>query len=382
MSEAPRAEGGLNGRHPQERPREPHWSRMNECTSAAGIRTLLFLGKMLGPRALHALTLPVLAGYWASNARLRRDVFEYQHRIAAALLSRPDGRSLLGIPGHPFAHLLKHGARWRPSWRSGLAQLSHFGDALADKFAASAGPASGLAQPGLLIENDAFFSGDAASQGCVLLTSHAGCQELLSREARLRTGHELAALQYTGHAERFNALLKAAGGEPPDITFFEVGRFTPALAMELSERVERGAYVILAGDRTPIGSEASASAPFLGAPARFPTGGALLAALLRCPLRMMTCTRAFPSDLPAPPAASAEDAPRALPDGRFWIPPSKGGRVYRVRFASISEAPSVPRRGRAEALAELIAEYARELEREILRSPLDWFNFFDFWKSA
>lgn len=378
MTRTPAAEGGADPAR-QERPgKAPHWSQMQECTSAAGIRLLLLLGRALGPKALHAMTLPVLAGYWLASPRLRSTIFDYQRRAAQALLASPQSRALLQIPGHPLAALLHEGAAWSPDARSGLAHLSHFGDAIADKFAASAGPQSGLAQPGLLIEDGGLFANDADRTGCVLLTSHAGCQELLAREARLRTGHELVALQYTGHAARFNALLKAAGGEPADVSFFEIGRFTPALAIELSERVEQGAYVILAGDRTPIASEAAAAVPFLGAPARFPTGGALLAALLKCPLRMMTCTRAYACDAPE----AYGTGPQTLSDGRFWIPPSKGGRIYRVRFASISEAPSAPRRSRDEALKTLMAIYARELERDILRSPWDWFNFFDFWKTA
>ena len=34
---------------------------------------------------------------------------------------------------------------------------------------------------------------------------------------------------------------------------------------------------------------------------------------------------------------------------------------------------------RKEALRRYVADYAAELERIIVRSPLDWGNFYDFW---
>ena len=128
-------------------------------------------------------------------------------------------------------------------------------------------------------------------------------------------------------------------------------------AMALADRVEQGAYIILAGDRTPIGSEkAVAEVDFLGAKAPFPTGGALLALLLKCPLRMMTCTRR--ASISGDPAGSAR---------------------YRVKFASLDESPAAPRREREAWLKRMAQAYADNLAAEILRSPRDWFNFYDFW---
>lgn len=55
--------------------------------------------------------------------------------------------------------------------------------------------------------------------------------------------------------------------------------------------------------------------------------------------------------------------------------------AYRVRFDSIEEAPSASRAERAERLEAWMARYAANLERELARSPYDWFNFYDFWKT-
>lgn len=167
------------------------------------------------------------------------------------------------------------------------------------------------------------------------------------------TEHEIVILQHTAHARKFNDLLAKAGAKPPQATFFEIGEtLSPALVMELSERASKGAYIILAGDRVPMGSDAAASVSFLGDPARFPTGGALLSLLLGIPLRMMVCTR-----------------------------PDLKERRYRVCFYSLCEKPPRVRRAARDAwLASMAALYAGSLEAELLRSPLDWANYFDFWE--
>ncbi|HAI49879.1 MAG TPA: acyltransferase, partial [Enterobacteriaceae bacterium] len=40
----------------------------------------------------------------------------------------------------------------------------------------------------------------------------------------------------------------------------------------------------------------------------------------------------------------------------------------------------LPRATRQQALQEAVDRYAARLEYYALRSPLDWFNFFDFWQ--
>lgn len=102
----------------------------------------------------------------------------------------------------------------------------------------------------------------------------------------------------------------------------------------------------------PMGSEASQAVPFFGSPARFPTGGALLADLLGLPLRMMVCTR-----------------------------PKAKERRYRVKFFELAAAGRIPRKARAEHLQNMAARYAMHLEEELKSSPLDWANYYDFWES-
>lgn len=355
---------------------EPHWSAIGEKTSCTGIRTLLFIAKHFGLTPFRWALKPVLLFYWLTNARLRRDVLDYQRRVGKAIAATAADNETLKSDQAKLAGLLS-----KPGTRTGLLHLERFAETILDKIIAASGHNLEKRQLFLDVIGNEWFDADAPNQGAVILTSHAGCQELLSREAKFHTGHALVVLEHTGHARRFNEMLERAGrhGETseqntdsasyasssastpkPRCEFFEVGALSPSLAMALAERVENGAYLILAGDRTPIGSEkAVASVPFMGDNALFPTGGALLALLLKCPLRMMTCTR----------TASHPDDPT-------------GSARYRVHFESLDEKPAASRREREAYLQRMAATYAQSLQREIVASPFDWFNFFDFWRSA
>lgn len=326
---------------PPQRPGAPEWPGIAESTSVLGIRTLLAVHRLLGERTFRLVLKPVLALYWLTNPRLRAAVGGWQrraHRLSGCL-DPWGGRVTLG---------------------SGIAQLERFALAILEKFTAL----SGRGTPAEVDpSDDGFFRTDPPERGMVILTSHTGCQELLLSRAAGVTRRPFVILQHTAHARRFNELLGEVrrrgvrkADAPPEPVFIEIGaELSPAVVMTLAEQAARGAVIVLAGDRVPMGSDAAAAVPFLGDPARFPTGGALLAMLLNVPLRMMVCTR---------------------PDGRV--------RRYRVRFAELSANPPRLRRSARDSwLRDMAAAYAAILQEELLgspSSPFDWANFFDFWE--
>ena len=308
-----------------------HWARFNEKTSIAGIRLMLAIEKTLGHTPFTIVLGPVLLFYWLSDARLRRVSLEWLETV------------------NRHAPFLKK----RPGHIDGLRHLTRFADTILDKFLASAGR---LDEKSLTVENDAIFRQDAPTSGAVILTSHAGCQELLSAVSGDFTRHDIVVLQHTAHARQFQALLEKAGIRRGTIRWIEVTDITPGTAMELADRVDKGAYLIVAGDRVPVGSDKGrTTVSFMGREAELPTGGALLALLMHCPLRMMTATR----------NPTGEGLPR-----------------YRVRFESIDESPRAARGHRDDWLRNAMQTYATYLEADIAKSPYDWFNFFDFWKKT
>lgn len=320
-------------RQPLHSSKLPEWPTLTERTSVLGIRILLFIHRHCGALPFRIVLRMVNAVYWLTSPRLRAVVCDYQRRVDQAA---------------PF--LLKYFGTSAPSARSGLAQLERFSLAILEKFCALSREDHLAA---LDVSGDEPFRKDAPKAGCVILTSHTGCQELLSQASPAYSSHPIVILQHTGHARRFNELLERAGARPPQVELFEIGAaLSPALVMELADRASQGAYIVLAGDRTPMGSEASQAVPFFGSPARFPTGGALLADLLGLPLRMMVCTR-----------------------------PKAKERRYRVKFFELAAAGRIPRKARAEHLQNMAARYAMHLEEELKSSPLDWANYYDFWES-
>ncbi|MNC02239.1 hypothetical protein D3C75_496110 [compost metagenome] len=86
----------------------------------------------------------------------------------------------------------------------------------------------------------------------------------------------------------------------------------------------------------------------MGRPAPFPQGPFILAAALRCPVILMMVLRE---------------------QGKL--------RIHAEHFA---DPLLLPRATRQQALQEHIDFYAQRLEFYALRSPLDWFNFYDFWQ--
>ena len=124
--------------------------------------------------------------------------------------------------------------------------------------------------------------------------------------------------------------------------------------MLLSEKIEQGEFIVIAGDRVPVASNPRVTiANFLGAPAAFPIGPYVLASILQCPTYLLF----------------------SLQQNRYG-----GERKHaEIHFELLRETIRLPPKGRDEALQPLVADYAARLQHYCARAPLQWFNFYDFW---
>ncbi|QBK05258.1 acyltransferase [Hylemonella gracilis] len=311
-----------------------HWADIGESTFATGLLFLYGVHRWLGRWPFRLFLYPVVFYYWASRPLARRASLDYLRRLQAA-------RAVFPRP---------------PGGRQGLHHFLAFADSLLDKLLALSGR--------YRFEHMRFTGREPVlamiqrGQGGIFVTAHVGCLELC-RAAAADYAHpfQLTVLVHTAHAERFNRILQRLGqadgaASTPRVQLMQVSEITPATAVLLAEKVARGEFVAIAGDRVPVTASKTVRVPFLGAQAAFPIGPYVLAALLRCPLYLMACTRV------------------TLGGGRH---------TYQLHFECLAEHATLPRASRDAALTELATRYARSLEDTVARSPYDWFNFYPFW---
>ncbi|KWR74655.1 LpxL/LpxP family acyltransferase [Cupriavidus sp. IDO] len=296
-----------------------HWSRIGEATCVWGVWCLYGLYRVFGRPVFRAVLYPVVTYYWLMHGAARRASLDYLRRVQPAAGAAPGAR-----------HTLRH--------------LFSFADTLLDKLLAIGGRYAfgNVRREGAEVMLRQIESG----RGGIIVTAHMGCLELCRVLAKHRAGLRLTVLVHTAHAQRFNRIL---GRLDPQSTLqlYQVDEISPATAQELADKVRAGEFVAIAGDRAPAHGGRAVSVPFLGAPARFPVGPYVLAALMECPLFAMGCIR--------------------------------HGDGHLLRFTELAREVKLPRGSREQALTGYATSYANWLAELLVMSPYDWFNFYDFW---
>lgn len=299
-----------------------HWSRIGEATCVWGVWCLYAIHRLFGRLAFRAVLYPVVTYYWLAHGAARRASLDYLRRV----------------------HRATGAAGKAPGARQTLRHLYAFADTLLDKLLAIGGRYAfgNVTREGA----DVMLRQIESGRGGIIVTAHMGCLELCRVLARHRAGLRLTVLVHTAHAQRFNRIL-ARIDPSATLQLYQVDEISPATAQELADKVRAGEFVAIAGDRAPAHGGRAVSVPFLGAPARFPVGPYVLAALLDCPLFAMGCIR--------------------------------HGDGHLLRFTELAREVRLPRANRAEALAGHAGSYADWLTQLLVLSPYDWFNFYDFW---
>lgn len=295
-----------------------HWAAINEASFVGGMRLLFWICRVFGRWPFRVVLYPVLLWYVATQGRARRASSAYLARVGAR---------------HGFIGVMRH--------------FGAFAEAILDKM---------LLWGGLFDFSKVSLHGAEplmqmieSRRGALLVCAHLGNLDLC-RALSLRTpGLKVTVLVHTRHAQAFNAML-AKLDPRSQLNLIQVTEMTPSMAMQLSERIERGEFVVIAGDRVPVSDAPRvAMAPFLGQPAAFPIGPYVMASVLGCPIYTMFAVRQ--------------------------------GERHELHFECLRERVSLPRGARERALGELAADYAARLEHHVRRAPFEWFNFYDFWQN-
>ena len=300
-----------------------HWSALAELGAAFGLRIGIGVYRLIGRRGCLLVMAPVVVWFYLSAGARRRASRDFLERAFAA-----------------------GGVTHRPGPRDGLRHFMRFAERILDTVSAWAGGMKpgelDLADPAALarLRDD--------PRGCILIVGHLGAADISRALLDPATRGRLLVLAHTGHALSYNRILQDVSPDTA-LNVIAVTDIGPDTAIALRDHVERGRWIVIAGDRTPVhGPSRIARVPFLGAPAPFSQGPYVLAALMECPVWLLFCR--------------------------------KEGKRYRLTVEPFAERIVLPRGARNAALAGHAARYAARLQAHALADPFQWYNFFDFWE--
>lgn len=308
----------------------PHWARQQEVKGLWGMRLMLLVWRLLGRKAFSLLLYPVVGVYWLTAATARRASQQWITRVREQLAARQ-------MPIPPTLSSYRHFLR--------------FGEAMLDKIASWRGE--------LQFGRDVIFTAGAEEalnisdpRGKLLLVSHLGDVEACRALAQLQGGKTINALVFSENAQRFKQIMTEMAPQA-GLNLMPVNDIGPDTAILLQEKLDRGEWIAIVGDRIAVNPQRGGEwrvcwSRFMGQTAPFPQGPFILAAILRCPVNLLFALRQ---------------------QGKL--------RIYCEPFA---DPLLLPRADRQQALQHIIDRYAERLEHYALQSPLDWFNFFDFWR--
>lgn len=303
-----------------------HWSRQSERGTYWLMWLSLQLYRVCGRPGALLVLYPLVTYFYLTNAPARRASRQFLERV------------------HEHGGALDHPPRAGDIYR----HFFTFADCIVDRLEAWRGK---------LRHEHVQFNGQhmlleevQRGRGAMLLTSHLGnielCRGLNDQLRNLR----MNVLVYNHHAPRINRIIEKSNPNSR-LKLVDIRDFGMQTAAMLEQQVRDGEFVAIAADRTPPSlNQHVVPARFLGREAPFPTGPFIIASLLRCPVYLMTCVRR---------------------DGH-----------YEIDVVHFAEQVTLSRNRRQEDLRHWAQRYAEDLEARALETPLQWFNFYDFWEHS
>lgn len=223
-------------------------------------------------------------------------------------------------------------------WRDVFAHIYSFATTLLDRVFMAAGDFDkfDVTIEGLALVDRALQAG----KGCVLLGSHLGSFDLLLLASSAMGGRRVSVMMRVDPRAR---LRRIAGIDDSAFNLIPVGRLDSYLRAH--EALSQGGVVAMLADRT----DGAASLPvrFMNRLTTMPTAPHILAARSEAPILMF-----------------------------FGL--YENGNRYRIKFVECGTAAAANCRG-AE-LQPVVDTYAAVLERYARCHPLNWFNFYPYWK--
>ena len=184
-------------------------------------------------------------------------------------------------------------------------------------------------------------------KGAILLGSHLGSFEVLRTLGVMQRSFPLKVLMDTEHNQNITRFFDALN---PSIAGTVIAPDRPDTLIRVRESLEAGCFVGMLGDRV-FGADKITRCQFLGAPATFPAGPVVLAAMMHSPVILF-----------------------------FGL--YRGGNRYEIYFERFADEIVLDREHRAEELRSWMQRYVARLEYYACLAPDNWFNFYPFWDEA
>lgn len=185
----------------------------------------------------------------------------------------------------------------------------------------------------------------ASGRGCILLGSHLGSFEVLRALGVTLRQLPIKVLMNIDHNP---TITRFANRLNPEVAATIIPIQGPETLLKAKESLEEGCLIGALGDRV-VAPDKVTRCRFLGKPTDFPTGPALLAALLQCPVILTFALY-------------------------------RGGNRYDVYFERLAERIVLDRRDRRTDIQRWMQRYADRLEYYARGAPYNWFNFYDYWQ--
>lgn len=294
------------------------WRRVPEVGTVLGIRFVVGLATFCG-RPVATWFLSVLALYYTlSSSRVRRSSRAYLARVG-----EPTTLAAVRRHVHTFARVALDRLFFLQNRLAPFEIETHGDELLTD-----------------LTER---------KTGAILLGAHLGSFEAMRAVGR-DAGMRLSVVVDTRSAERLGRVLRELSADAT-IGVIAVDPDGMGTALRVREAIERGELVGILADRTMASAGRNVTVDFLGAPAEVPAGPFVLAHALKCPVYQVF--------------------------GLFFAP-----NRYELHCELFADTLRLERGDRAEALRGVAQRYVDRVAHHARRAPYNWFNFYDFWKSA
>lgn len=308
-----------------------HWAKVKERKGLLGMFFMLKMYQVFGRRVFSILLYPVIFYFWLTGTPQRKASEQW---IAQVRSYAQEQQMVMTQKLTSYRHFLR------------------FGQSLLNKLACWLGDIVWGRDIQFARTSDEETTRAYQKKGCLLLVSHLGDIEVCRAMAQLNGYSKINALVFTEHAKDFEKVRKTLGHDI-GINLISVKEIGPELTIMLKEKIEAGEWVAIVGDRLPVSllkearNQSYLWSSFLGKKAPFPIGPFVLIMLLQCPVLMMVVL--------------------------------KENKRFQIYCEYVCDAQHIARKDRHVQLQRFVDVYAEKLTQFAMKSPLEWFNFYDFW---